>query len=245
MATPSSSTWKVSTARSTCCSTSPGRRRWTWRKSPSSSLVEQYLAVIEGARRVRLELAADWLVMAAWLTWLKSRLLLPADALRRRGGRGRRRSPRPAAARPVRDPRRRRLARRPAAARPGRVRPRRAGRPYRDRPLPPRAGPRRAGARLSAARCGAAPKLAATSPAPLTLWTVQDALHRLGALLGSLPDWTSLERFLPDHLAARPSAAPPWRARCWPAWKWPAAAPCGCGRSTTSAPSWCAASMPA
>ena len=43
------------------------------------SLVEQYLAVIEGARRVRLELAADWLVMAAWLTWLKSRLMLPVD----------------------------------------------------------------------------------------------------------------------------------------------------------------------
>src|SRR5471032_2803552 len=42
------------------------------------ALVEQYLAVIEGARRVRLELAADWLVMAAWLTWLKSRLLLPS-----------------------------------------------------------------------------------------------------------------------------------------------------------------------
>ena len=44
------------------------------------SLVDQYLAVIEGARRVRLELAADWLVMAAWLTWLKSRLLVPAAA---------------------------------------------------------------------------------------------------------------------------------------------------------------------
>src|ERR1700723_1251599 len=42
------------------------------------ALVEQFLAVIEGARRVRLELAADWLVMAAWLTWLKSRLLGPA-----------------------------------------------------------------------------------------------------------------------------------------------------------------------
>src|SRR4051794_21110227 len=41
------------------------------------ALVEQYLAVIEGARSIRLELAADWLVMAAWLTWLKSRLLLP------------------------------------------------------------------------------------------------------------------------------------------------------------------------
>jgi len=44
------------------------------------ALVEQYLAVIEGARRIRLELAADWLVMAAWLTWLKSRLLLPVDS---------------------------------------------------------------------------------------------------------------------------------------------------------------------
>ena len=42
------------------------------------SLVEQYLAIVEGARRVRLELAADWLVMAAWLTLLKSRLLLPS-----------------------------------------------------------------------------------------------------------------------------------------------------------------------
>jgi len=44
------------------------------------ALVEQYLAVIEGARRIRLELAADWLVMAAWLTWLKSRLLLPSGS---------------------------------------------------------------------------------------------------------------------------------------------------------------------
>src|SRR5580693_6363362 len=44
------------------------------------ALVDQYLAVIEGARRVRLELAADWLVMAAWLTWLKSRLLVPNAA---------------------------------------------------------------------------------------------------------------------------------------------------------------------
>lgn len=40
------------------------------------ALVEQYLAIVETAR-IRLDLAADWLVMAAWLTWLKSRLLLP------------------------------------------------------------------------------------------------------------------------------------------------------------------------
>lgn len=44
------------------------------------ALVEQYLAVVEQARGIRLELAADWLVMAAWLAWLKSRLLLPAEA---------------------------------------------------------------------------------------------------------------------------------------------------------------------
>ena len=41
-------------------------------------LAEQYLSVIRAARRLHLELAAAWLVMAAWLAWLKSRLLLPA-----------------------------------------------------------------------------------------------------------------------------------------------------------------------
>src|SRR5438876_2368428 len=41
------------------------------------ALAEQYLAFIEEARRIRLELAADYLVMAAWLAYLKSRLLLP------------------------------------------------------------------------------------------------------------------------------------------------------------------------
>jgi segregation and condensation protein A len=42
------------------------------------ALAEQYLAFIENARRLRLELAADYLVMAAWLAYLKSRLLIPA-----------------------------------------------------------------------------------------------------------------------------------------------------------------------
>lgn len=41
------------------------------------ALAEQYLEFVEAARRVRLELAADYLVMAAWLAYLKSRLLLP------------------------------------------------------------------------------------------------------------------------------------------------------------------------
>lgn len=42
------------------------------------ALAEQYLVFIEKARRLQLELAADYLVMAAWLAYLKSRLLIPA-----------------------------------------------------------------------------------------------------------------------------------------------------------------------
>jgi segregation and condensation protein A len=41
------------------------------------ALAEQYLAFVAAARELRLELAADYLVMAAWLAYLKSRLLLP------------------------------------------------------------------------------------------------------------------------------------------------------------------------
>jgi len=40
-------------------------------------LAEQYLAFVQAARRRRFSLAADYLVMAAWLAYLKSRLLLP------------------------------------------------------------------------------------------------------------------------------------------------------------------------
>ncbi len=41
------------------------------------ALAEQYLVFVEQARALRLELAADYLVMAAWLAYLKSRLLIP------------------------------------------------------------------------------------------------------------------------------------------------------------------------
>ena len=44
------------------------------------ALADQYLVFIEAARKLRLELAADYLVMAAWLAYLKSRLLLPEPA---------------------------------------------------------------------------------------------------------------------------------------------------------------------
>jgi len=43
------------------------------------ALAEQYLVFVEEAKRLRLELAADYLVMAAWLAFLKSKLLLPPE----------------------------------------------------------------------------------------------------------------------------------------------------------------------
>lgn len=43
-------------------------------------LAEQYIAFIKSAQDLRIELAADYLVMAAWLAYLKSRLILPRDA---------------------------------------------------------------------------------------------------------------------------------------------------------------------
>lgn len=47
------------------------------RKISVLALANQYLAFVSEAERLRIELAADYLVMAAWLAWLKSRLLLP------------------------------------------------------------------------------------------------------------------------------------------------------------------------
>ena len=72
--------WSMSAAmkaRSICCwrwrgsrrSISPRSRFWRWPTNISP--------FIEAARKIRLELAADYLVMAAWLAFLKSRLLLP------------------------------------------------------------------------------------------------------------------------------------------------------------------------
>ena len=49
------------------------------RKISVLELAKQYLAFVEKAKELRIELAADYLVMAAWLAFLKSRLLLPPD----------------------------------------------------------------------------------------------------------------------------------------------------------------------
>lgn len=49
------------------------------RKISVLDLAKQYLSFVEQAKKLRIELAADYLVMAAWLAFLKSRLLLPPD----------------------------------------------------------------------------------------------------------------------------------------------------------------------
>ncbi|MBM2320722.1 MULTISPECIES: segregation and condensation protein A [Marivita] len=49
------------------------------RKISVLDLARQYLTFVEKAKALRIELAADYLVMAAWLAFLKSRLLLPPD----------------------------------------------------------------------------------------------------------------------------------------------------------------------
>jgi segregation and condensation protein A len=53
------------------------REKLDLRAIPILQIAEQYLAYIHEAQRLKLEIAGDYLVMAAWLTYLKSRLLLP------------------------------------------------------------------------------------------------------------------------------------------------------------------------
>ena len=90
-------------------------------------LVEQYLAYIAEARALKLEVAADYLVMAAWLAYLKSCLLLPKDPEAGPEPGGDRASSADAAAAARRDARGRRPAARP--------------RPHRARRVPAAAAP--------------------------------------------------------------------------------------------------------
>ena len=164
------------------------------------AVVEQYLAIVEGARRVRLELAADWLVMAAWLTWLKSRLLLPEDEAAAEDGEqaaellaGRLRDLEVVRAAACW------LGERPALGEtvfargaPEQLTETDRSRLLLDLPALVRAylgALRRAGARTQ------------YRPRPSAFWSVSDALARLRVMLGALPDWSSLDRFLPDGVA--------------------------------------------
>jgi len=163
------------------------------------ALVEQFLAVIEGARRVRLELAADWLVMAAWLTWLKSRLLVPAlgeteDAEQ---------SAEMLAARLL-DLQVVRgaavwLGKRPQLGWDEFTR----GAPE-DFTETDRSKLRLEMSGLLSSYLAARRRAGAKQqyrPKPMNYFSVQNALERLARLVGSLPDWSTLEAFLPEGLS--------------------------------------------
>ncbi len=166
------------------------------------SLVDQYLAVLQAIARDRVELAADWLVMAAWLTWLKSRLLLPPEnAEAEEAGQ----------------------SAELLAARLAELAAMRAGaawlgaRPVLGQDIFSRGAPEdfsvadRSGLRadlplllrayVDAVRRGTA--RASYQPKQLSFWSVQDALARLTATLGGGPGWADLERFLPPGLSGQ------------------------------------------
>jgi len=161
------------------------------------SLVDQYLAVIEGARRVRLEIAADWLVMAAWLAWLKSRLLLPEDPEAEEDAE--------ALAEALANRLRELERMREAAAWLG-------GRPLLGRDTMARGAPERLVLEDRSALAADLPGLLRAytdiarralarrpyRPRPRRIWTVQDALSQLRRLVGSAPGWAELAGFLPE-----------------------------------------------
>lgn len=162
------------------------------------ALVEQYLAFVARARAARLELAADWLVMAAWLAYLKSALLLPAEAQS---------DPDPDE---LAERLRRRLARleamRGAAA--ALLARDRLGRDWWRRGAPEGlavvAEPRWQAslfdlvAAYGAVRARTAVVVHQVADRPVV--TLEEALGRLAALLGEAPGWAVLGSFLPPGL---------------------------------------------
>jgi segregation and condensation protein A len=172
------------------------------------ALVEQYLAFIEGAKALKLEIAADYLVMAAWLAYLKSGLLLPRDPEV---------EPSPEELALRLQLRLQRLdAMREAGAR-------LMGRDRLGRDVFPRGAPeglrvvRKAAwqadlfdliAAYGAITARNRPVMHVVSRRPVM--TLEVALQRVEAMLGQALDWTTLERFLPataDPSLARSSRA--------------------------------------
>jgi segregation and condensation protein A len=166
-------------------------------KIPILPLVEQYLAYIASARALRLEIAADYLVMAAWLAYLKSALLLPREETP---------DPDPAELADRLRWRLQRLDAMRAAA------DRLMARDLIGRDVFLRGAPEGlATLRRSRFTASLYDLLSAygglharrqagrwTPPDRSRYLTLEQALERLSALIGQALDWTALERFLPD-----------------------------------------------
>ena len=162
-------------------------------------LAEQYLTFIEQAQQLRLEIAADYLVMAAWLAYLKSRLLLPAGEDDE--------EPSGAELAAALSYQLQRLESMRTAAETL------FARPLLGRDVFARGAPE--GIRVSTRSIYDATLFELLQaygstqrrqrPAPLRieqmeLFSMDDALGRLAKLLGKVPEWSALSNFLPDGL---------------------------------------------
>ena len=162
-------------------------------------LADQYLAFVARARRLRLEIAADYLVMAAWLAYLKSRLLLPeppADG-----------EPSGAELAAALAFQLQRLEAMQKAGRDLMALPQ-YGRDFFGRGLPePVQVIEKSVYKLALYDLL---KAYGTYPGrrnqgllqitPMNLFSMDDALHRIGEMLGQVLDWTTLQAFLPPGL---------------------------------------------
>lgn len=162
-------------------------------------LAEQFIKFIETARQLRLEVAADYLVMAAWLAYLKSRLLLP---------------PEPGDAGPSGEEMAAILAfrlqrleamRKVAAQLMGRDR---LGRDMFGRGMPEGVRvitrPRYVLSWYELLKGYSEGRTRRIVVAPMhirrqAVYTMEEALARLKRLLGAVPDWMVLEKFLPEN----------------------------------------------
>ena len=160
------------------------------------ALVEQYLAFIADAKKLRLEIAADYLVMAAWLAYLKSCLMLPKDPAAEPG-------PEELAMR-LQLRLQRLQAMREAGAR--LIARDRIGRDVFLRGAPEGLKVVRRAAWTSdlydliaaygVVRARGEPSVHIVSRRPVM--TLDEAIHRLERMIGTRLEWTALEAFLPD-----------------------------------------------
>jgi segregation and condensation protein A len=164
------------------------------------ALANQFLAFVERAKQLRIELAADYLVMAAWLAYLKSRLLVPEPAVQEEGG-----LTGAELADALAFQLRRAEALRAAAASLGALP--RLGADVFPKGLPPEAGGEQRGqpeaALVELLSCYAALVRKAPPPGVLVvpaprLWSVDEALRRLERLLPRSPSWVPIETLLPE-----------------------------------------------
>lgn len=164
------------------------------------ALAEQYLQFIEQVRRLRLEIAADYLVMAAWLAYLKSRLLIPQQA-----GEDEPTGEEMAALLQFRL--KRLEAMREAGAR--LMNRNRLGRDVMARGMPEAVIVEKTSQfqaslyDLLTAYAGQRQRRAVStvSIAKRTVWSMKDARAILERLIGTISEWTALDRFLAEYLA--------------------------------------------